>query len=271
MYVSGSRATRRSSALFAAALGSASVILLVAASTVEPSRGRAQEMFAGYDTFCGLPVIVGSDPQLASARRFADGRPYLHVDPGVAANWSASTMFTVAHECAHHLLGHTTAMGTVQRYRGGTRQQELAADCWAAATLRRHGLVSDLNRTLFERASQGHFPPGQGYPSGAERAQAILTCAGASPRPPTPAPARECRTVIEECAHPAHGVDRVPCSHYGRLHQGDTVPCSHPCGMFPCHQFDIVPCSHIAQLHAFDTSPCTHRAHPSGHPRTICP
>ncbi len=85
-------------------------------------------IFAGYDSFCGLPVVVGNDAQSASARKDQFGRKFIHVDPNVMSNWSMSRMFVLAHECAHHLLGHTNRIGELERYYGGTSKQELEAD-----------------------------------------------------------------------------------------------------------------------------------------------
>lgn len=235
-----------------------------------PPAVHAQEMFAGYDRFCGLPVIVGTDPQMASARRFADGRPYLHVDPGVAVNWTTSGMFAVAHECAHHRLGHTTGLGAAARYSGGTRIQELQADCWAAEALMRAGLVSDLRRVVVQQAMQGHFPPGGGYPSGAERARAMIQC-GSTPGVEGDDPQTRCSEEIEPCVHPAHQADQVPCEHVARVHAFDLVPCTHWCGYGPCHQADQVPCGHVGPMHASDLVACTHVLHPAGDIRRSCP
>lgn len=137
------------------------------------------EVFAGYDSFCGLPVIVGTDPLVASARTDPTTGKYIHIDTGAMANWTMSRMFTLAHECAHHLLGHTNSLGQAERFYGGTAKQELEADCWASAKLRSIGYDAEITRTVLERSSEGHFSAG-GYPSGAMRAQNIAACAGAS-------------------------------------------------------------------------------------------
>lgn len=185
------------------------------------------QMFAGYDSFCGLPVIVGQDPQSASARTDRLGNKFIHVDPSVMSNWSMSRMFALAHECAHHLLGHTNGLGQLQRYHGGTKKQELEADCWAASALTELGYNSDITRTILERANQGHFSSG-GYPSGYERARNISNCAnggiGACELVEVPEEYMDIEWVIQQA--------RIPCQHCG---------CDYyrRCGCQ--HQFDIVP------------------------------
>ena len=136
-------------------------------------------LFAGYDEFCGIPVIVRPNPQSATAERDSLGRPVIHVDRGVMANWTMSRIFTLAHECAHHRLRHTTPGGTWIRNTQfwATRAQELAADCWAARALAANGYRRDLERAYIDFAYQGSVPPGN-YPSGQERAQTVARCAG---------------------------------------------------------------------------------------------
>ncbi|MCO7225907.1 hypothetical protein [Pleionea sp. CnH1-48] len=144
--------------------------------SLSSSLALSYQMFAGFDEFCGLPVIVGPDPGSASARRDAYGNPIIHVDPKVMSNWTMSRRFVIAHECAHHLLGHTSQLGALKRYYGGTREQELEADCWAAQRLSKEGFNVDIGRTALKYASEGHFSAG-GYPSGTERAMNISHCA----------------------------------------------------------------------------------------------
>ena len=226
------------------------------------------QVFAGYDAFCGLPVVVNYDPQVATARTDQYGNKFIHVDPGVMANWTHSRMFTLAHECAHHLLGHTNPLGAQERFRGGTRRQELEADCWAAQALQGVGHSFDINRAMLQHASDGHFSAG-GYPSGTERAQNILQCVsgGGGTHGLT------CRTVTRACTHAAHpGGDRVACSHYVAEHPyGDFVPCLHNCYPYgPCHpNGHAVSCQHPAREHRFDVVACTHRQH-TGHSEEVC-
>jgi hypothetical protein len=142
------------------------------------------QMFAGYDQFCGVPVVVVPNPQTASAARDQFGRPVIYVDPGVMANWTMSRMFALAHECAHHKLGHTLPQGMWFRntQHWATRQQELAADCWAAKALAEIEDRGDLQRTIMQFASQGAMAYGA-YPTGAERARNVARCAGIDPAP----------------------------------------------------------------------------------------
>lgn len=227
------------------------------------------EVFIGYDEFCGLPVVMGADRQLASARRDQLGRPFIHVDPGVVQNRTASRVFAIAHECAHHKIGHTTLLGQAQRYSGGTRTQELQADCWAAKALLRVGYTLDIHRTVQDNVLQGHFSA-NGYPTGAERADLIRRCVA-------PPPSDECEEVRTPCHHRVHPRgDAEPCTHVVATHpRGDIGPCGHACmspfGPAPCHpRGDIFPCAHLRNAHRFDTTPCSHPSHPDGHVTRSC-
>jgi len=199
-----------------------SLLVMVVLSFAHNSQAQ---MFVGYDAFCGLPVIVGSDPQQATARTDQFGQKFIHVDPAVMADWSASRIFVLAHECAHHLLGHTNGLGQLERFHGGTKKQELEADCWAAEALLNAGQNFDITRTMLEHANQGHFSS-NGYPSGQERAMNIASCAGGS----------DCELVEmpEEYMDSEQVVQQqqIPCQHCGCNYFGQ-------CGCQ--HQLDIVP------------------------------
>lgn len=243
--------------------------VLAAASGFLATRSAAQ-VFVGYAEFCGLPVIVAPDPQTASARKDQFGNPIIHIDPAAASNWTVSSRFTIAHECAHHLLGHTTTLGNLARFSGGSVTQELEADCWAAQKLRSIGMNAEINRMILQNASYGHFSS-PGYPSGADRAANIVACAG------TGGGEGGCQTVLRQCTHSAHSSDQVRCVHIVAAHaMGDLVVCQHVCygpyGPVRCHpQGDLVPCQHPVPQHQFDVIPCTHPAHPAGDPQTVCP
>ena len=153
------------------------VVLLLAAVLLAPAQAQPA-LFVGYDDFCGVPVIVRPNPQSATAERDSLGRPVIHLDPGVMANWTMSRIFTLAHECGHHKLGHTTPGGTWIRNTQfwATRAQELEADCWAARALAANGYRRDLERVYIDYAYQGGVPPGD-YPAGQERARIVARCA----------------------------------------------------------------------------------------------
>ena len=191
---------------------------------------NAQDMFVGFADFCGLPVVVGNDPQIATARTDNTGQKFLHVDPGAMENWTASRMFTLAHECAHHVLGHTNALGQMERFNGGTAKQEVEADCWGARKLAQVGQTADINGTVLQFASQGHFS-GSGYPSGMERANRIISCLGGG------------ASAAPRC----HNV-QVPQTYMGvrTVMQPTQVNCQHcgcnPYGQCACaHPYDVVP------------------------------
>lgn len=208
--------------LFAVMAGLAILLLALTAKA---------QVFAGYDAFCGLPVIVGTDPQTASARTDSTGGKYIHIDPYAMENWTASRMFVLAHECAHHRLGHTSFHGQAERFYGGTAKQELEADCWAATALRSIGSDFEITRTVLSQSNQGHFSSA-GYPSGAMRAQNIDNCARASPGP-----------VVQRC----HDVQvNEPFWDVQTVMQQVQMPCQHcgcnPYGQCGCaHPFDPVP------------------------------
>lgn len=154
-------------------------IVLACIFSITSSKLFAQGMFAGYADFCGVPVIVTQNPQIASASLDSFGNPVIYIDPSAMSNWTASRMFTIAHECAHHILGHSLPQGMWFRSMNfwATREQELAADCWAAQQLRAILGIQDLQRTIAQFSNQGPMPQGN-YPSGLERASVVARCAG---------------------------------------------------------------------------------------------
>lgn len=134
------------------------------------------QIFVGFDEFCHIPVVVMQTGQGAVAGRDSFGNPVIYVDPGVYGNWTSSRKFALAHECGHHVLGHTTPQGLWAR-NWASREQELSADCWAGKQLASIMDMEDLKRQLSQFASQGPIPWGP-YPSGWERARVAAQCAG---------------------------------------------------------------------------------------------
>jgi hypothetical protein len=143
------------------------------------TQGKAQSLFAGYDDFCNLPVIVEPNRQDAEAT-YRNGSRVIILDPGVMGNWTLSRIFTLAHECAHHGLGHVSLTGIYARaHLNATRDQELSADCWAAKSLAEFGYYEEIERSIDDMSSMGHIAQGT-YPSGKDRARVIARCAGIS-------------------------------------------------------------------------------------------
>lgn len=142
-----------------------------------------QSMFAGYDEFCGLPVVVERTSQDAVAT-IRKGQRIIIVDPSVMSNWKLSRIFALAHECGHHILGHMSLSEQFsRRHMNATRRQELQADCWAAEKLSENGYYREIKRTILQNVSRGPIMQGP-YPSGMERAQFIAECAGIELPPP---------------------------------------------------------------------------------------
>lgn len=152
-------------------------ILLFAVLLMPLSAIGQPSMFAGYDNFCGLPVLVEPTSQDAVAT-IRNGQRVILVDESVMSNWKISRIFALAHECGHHIKGHLSAQGQFSRkHMNATREQELAADCWAAHALATNGYYDDIKRTIMQNESQGPIMQGP-YPSGMERASYIAQCAG---------------------------------------------------------------------------------------------
>lgn len=192
---------------------------------------QAQAMFAGFDDFCKLPVVVGDDPQTASARTDQYGRKYIHMDRGAMADWTAPRIFVLAHECAHHRLGHTSALGHLERYTGGTAKQELEADCWAARVLAQAGYHGDIKRMMLQTAYMGHFAS-PGYPTGTQRSVNIGKCAASGGSLSSASSCRE-ELISEQYVDYQTVIQPVPgpCQHCSYTFSG--YICMHPYDVSP--------------------------------------
>ena len=161
-------------------------------------------MFAGYDAFCGLPVVVEPTSQDAVAT-IRNNTRIIIVDPSVMSNWKLSRIYALAHECGHHVLGHLSLHELFSRqHMNATSRQELSADCWAAEMLVRNGYRDEVYRAISDNERQGPFNQGA-YPSGTTRAAFMAECAGirlAAPSPPLPStdigPTPQCLATMDE-------------------------------------------------------------------------
>jgi len=170
--------------------------------------------FPGYDDLCGYPVIIGSTPSVSEARRTRDGRPIIILDRILTRPAEARRrMFLIAHECAHHVMGHVSVVARRERAASHkvVRDQEMSADCWAAETLARAGL-DPVIQTIADRFYRaGLYSPGGGYPSGVQRSTIIRECAAIGRRarvsPPPAGPATSPDRSSPAVAEP-HGPDQ---------------------------------------------------------------
>ena len=139
---------------------------------------RVAEPYAGYSKACGYPILFAKINSVSLARIDPRLGKIIVLDP--LLNYPAQDAhrrFLIAHECAHHTLGHTTRSGLKKRSEiKGVEDQELSADCWAAEAL----AVPDTSRDVRFMADafyrKGLYSPGSGYPSGVQRSTMIYHC-----------------------------------------------------------------------------------------------
>ena len=126
---------------------------------------------------CRVPVFIYQTGAGGMSTVY-NGQPVILLDPSIAGGDPDLRSFTIQHECGHHANGDTLPQGMAARW-FMTREQELAADCYAAhhASARISESVADLMAN-----TQGDFAPAPGYPTGNERARNIRRCAGVSHR-----------------------------------------------------------------------------------------
>ena len=139
---------------------------------------RLPEPYPGYAKACGFPILYQKISTISLARIDARLGKLIVLDPVLTLPAQAGhRRFLIAHECAHHLLGHTTRDGLKERrLNKGVEDQELSADCWAAEALANstHSADSRFVADMFFR--QGLYSPGSGYPSGVQRSTVIYHC-----------------------------------------------------------------------------------------------
>ncbi|RVU38202.1 hypothetical protein EOI86_02585 [Hwanghaeella grinnelliae] len=151
----------------------------------DPKVQEHEEPFPGYADRCGYEIFLKYTRHVSIAETAADGAKVILIDPLLTKRGNEfHKAFLIAHECAHHVLGHTSEDGLRRRWssRRSVTDQELSADCWAAEALSRAGL-SDFTTLMSKQMSQsGLFSPGGGYPAGIQRATIIRKCAESGER-----------------------------------------------------------------------------------------
>ena len=140
---------------------------------VSAGSSQAQQPL-GPAAFCGVPTFAAPNQQGASATVW-QGTPVIIIDPSQFQSqlW---LQFVVAHECAHHVIGHTLPSGMWFRNttNWATAAQDLEADCWAARTVSPQAAAFAAQHF----ARQGAQAGAPGYPTGFQRADNIARCAG---------------------------------------------------------------------------------------------
>lgn len=139
---------------------------------------RVPEPYPGYAKMCGFPIVYTRIRTVSLARIDARLGKLIVLDPILTTPAQAGHQrFLIAHECAHHVLGHTAPDGLNERVSDkGVTDQELSADCWAAEALADPEYSEDARFVADMFFRQGLYSPGSGYPSGVQRSTVIFHC-----------------------------------------------------------------------------------------------
>jgi hypothetical protein len=134
---------------------------------------------------CGVEVIFMPTPEIAQASLDPiTGQPIIIVHPLLSQMVGpAGYRYTLAHECAHHVLGHVYIQLRILQQNPYampwfTVKRELEADHYAAQYLRSIGDFEAIQAGMVIVGSSGPFPSGPNYPTGFQRIQAIKNGAG---------------------------------------------------------------------------------------------
>ncbi len=155
------------------------VVMAVFIATPVAAQTFDDEPFPGYAHDCGYPIKIEQTANLSKAQIDADGVARIVIDPKLLQPQQGfHRTFLIAHECAHHRMRHTTRGGLAKRFNAehGIRDQELSADCWAAETLTKVGMLPALLNIADQFWRRGFVSPGGGYPSGIQRSNVIRHC-----------------------------------------------------------------------------------------------
>lgn len=139
---------------------------------------RLPEPYPGYARECGYPILFKATRHVSFARIHPRHGPVIWLDPTLSLpHQRMHRLFLIAHECAHHRLGHTTPRGLKLRAGlNGVPDQELSADCWAAEALTRAGHERMARLIGDQMYRKGLYSPGARYPSGVQRSTMIVHC-----------------------------------------------------------------------------------------------
>lgn len=150
----------------------------LAGPAIDKIAQREPEPFAGYSKACGYPILFENITTVSLARIDPRLGKIIVLDPLLTyPAQEAHRRFLIAHECAHHVLGHTSINGLRNRTKlKGVEDQELSADCWAAEALATTEHSADAGFMVDSFYRKGLYSPGSGYPSGVQRSTMIYHC-----------------------------------------------------------------------------------------------
>ncbi len=151
---------------------------VVAGPATDKIAQREPEPFAGYSKKCGFPILFANTNSISLARIDARLGKIIVLDPVLRyPGQDAHRRFLIAHECAHHLQGHTSVKGLQNRRKDkGVEDQELSADCWAAEALALTDYAANVKFIADAFYRKGLHSPGSGYPSGVQRSTMVYHC-----------------------------------------------------------------------------------------------
>lgn len=151
-------------------------ILFLFIVLVFPAIGKAQTMIAGVPVNCmdayGVPVMTIPAPLMPDwgrARIEPNGLRVIYLNPTILNVLPLSIrLFTYAHECAHHHLGHTYGFQQLSR--------EKDADCWAIRIGREQGWITPKVIDVMAHYFRGNPGSPWGHLPGPQRLQNFVNC-----------------------------------------------------------------------------------------------
>ncbi|MEM1297957.1 MAG: hypothetical protein AAGH68_01665 [Pseudomonadota bacterium] len=153
------------------------LVWVMVAALFWPAAGMAQGFkIIGPAPYCDATILHGPNERGASSAA-PQGRAVILYDPRLMPQLPYLEPFVMAHECAHHALGHTSPEGLL-REGFQFQEKELAADCWAARELTARGEADVVAEQIALWDRQDTDRPGPRYPTWAERIDKLRECSG---------------------------------------------------------------------------------------------
>lgn len=135
--------------------------------------------------FCDLgggrqPHVVVSPffKTIAFAQRSMRNHPIIVFNPNVTRNFAShrqTVIFTFLHECAHHVLHHTSLDPAKRQGLPQPKEREKAADCYAIQHMMHRGLLTRQGLGHIIR-DVGKLPEDPSHPAGVVRGRYVVEC-----------------------------------------------------------------------------------------------